>query len=282
MPVVITIHGVETLALWFNKIQPALSGIDGLIHCPHTYGDDRLWRRHRKFRVWRAFFDRTRHQAERDFVRLYEAVVSEYREAPSIIAHSFGTYVVAQAFHKYQLEYDAVVLCGSIVDRDFQWDPSRVRRVRNDISGNDRVVRLFRSQWLCRRIPGTGSSGLDGFRNPPRHVEEWRFPQYAHSDALMTKLHCSKRWVPFILGTEEFMKACQDCFTDPLKLHRFDAAYGSVIHREVELLFRNEPLSVRNAARRYVRRLVIDIGRQGRNHAEPLVRKCAYLVRADL
>src|SRR5260370_35691176 len=39
---------------------------------------------------------------------------------PSVIAHSFGTYVVGNALMKYdELRFDRIVLCGSILPSDF-------------------------------------------------------------------------------------------------------------------------------------------------------------------
>ena len=61
---------------------------------------------------------------------------------PSIIAHSFGTYLVARAMQKYQpVKFDRVIFCGAIVQREYPWnhmfDNGQVRAILNDFGRMD-------------------------------------------------------------------------------------------------------------------------------------------------
>lgn len=286
MEVVITVHGIETLALWNDKIRPVLSGIDDFIHQPHTYGDCRWWQKRGKYRLWRVFFDRTRSAAESDFLRAYDQVIREYGVVPSIIAHSFGTYIVASVLDRHNfVRYDAVVLCGSIVDRDFAWDPTRVRRVLNDVAGKDAIVGLLARACVRRWIPGSGASGREGFRtSPDSHIRNAAFPTYSHSTHFITSRHCRDYWVPFILDTEKFKALCQACHDAPhdAGLHEeFDRLHGPLIHKYVTLFFRDLPPARQRDAARTIRRFVIDRGRHGRDRPHRVVLKYADAVHAE-
>jgi hypothetical protein len=61
---------------------------------------------------------------------------------PRIIAHSFGTYLVARALElNPELKFDRVIFCGSIVRRDYPWSriiaAGQVGRVLNDYGDRD-------------------------------------------------------------------------------------------------------------------------------------------------
>jgi pimeloyl-ACP methyl ester carboxylesterase len=289
MKVVITVHGIETLALWNDEIRPSLSGIEDFIHVPHTYGGGHDWSDRGKFRAWRLLFEFTRNRAVSAFLKRYEATVLEYGVRPSIIAHSFGTYVIAQALEKYPfVNYDAVILCGSIVSPDYLWDPRRVTRVRNEIAPLDRPVGLLAYSGIRRRIPGSGPSGVSGFTQGPGFVRQEEFARYSHSTHFVSRLHCDKYWVPFILNTEAFRDLCEQCCQaddSPIRTgaeREFDREYGPLIGRYVEQFCQSGTATRRLEIAALVRRLVIDRGRRGREAAECLIRRYTAAIAAEI
>jgi hypothetical protein len=118
---------------------------------------------------------------------------------PSIVAHSFGTYILGNALLKYDwLRFDKVVLCGSILPRDFPWAElfrrKQVKAVRNEYGTNDfwtRVVRRF--------VAGSGCSGCFGFRFSHVGFEQEKF-EYDHSE-YFEKGHMEAKWLPFLEAT---------------------------------------------------------------------------------
>jgi serine/threonine-protein kinase len=88
-----------------------------------------------------------------------------------------------------------VLLCGSILPADFPWDVlidrGQVQAVRNEHGARDKWANVAR-----RFVPGTGSSGLDGFTCNHARLEQERF-DYSHSE-YFERGHMESKWVPFI------------------------------------------------------------------------------------
>jgi pimeloyl-ACP methyl ester carboxylesterase len=110
---------------------------------------------------------------------------------PSIIAHSFGTYVVARSLEVYGIQFDRIVFCGSIVRRDYPWskvlDRDLARHVLNDYGRID--VWAWIAEWVAR---DAGQSGLRGFEDHAdgRIIQrEPRVPRPASG-----KLSCQDAW----------------------------------------------------------------------------------------
>ena len=115
---------------------------------------------------------------------------------PSIIAHSFGTYILANALLKYDwLRFDKIVLCGSILPVSFPWgkliDRGQVRAVRNEFGAKDIWSGLVR--WF---VAGTGPSGRVGFDCEHERFEQERF-DFTHSE-YFDKGHMEAKWLPFL------------------------------------------------------------------------------------
>jgi pimeloyl-ACP methyl ester carboxylesterase len=189
-PWVISVHGIRTRGEWQKTLNPALNEAD-LNHVPLDYGFWRAvklvapWLRKRQVEWFRDEYERirTRHQAGR----------------PSVVAHSFGTYIVTKAIELYNLEIDRLILCGSIVRTDYPWrevaDRGLARAVLNDIGRRDLVVTL--APWI---IPDAGPSGNRGFTNPPPAlVQQVVHTDFGHSDVFYARNY-ETRWIPFLRG----------------------------------------------------------------------------------
>jgi pimeloyl-ACP methyl ester carboxylesterase len=118
------------------------------------------------------------------FRERYTASLREYQRTidggqgrrPSIVGHSFGTYIIGYALMKYKdMRFDKIVLCGSILPRSFPWDElierGQVNAVRNDVGLQD-----FWASVCCWVVPGTGSAGSRGFIR-----EHERLVQHRHN-----------------------------------------------------------------------------------------------------
>jgi pimeloyl-ACP methyl ester carboxylesterase len=271
--VVVTVHGVESHGEWQAMVTPAFGGIEGLVHVPHVYGPFGFW----KAGVW-LFRDR---EADR-FYRHISALRQEYPHVrPSVIAHSFGTYIVSQALAKYPaIELDAVVLCGSIVDRNYDWATllrgGRVRKVRNETSGDDTVVRMFTVPMVRMLIPASGPSGIAGFSQASAGLEQQHFENYEHSSSLLSTLHCQTYWFPFLRETQSFRDLCRRCADKhhperDAALEEFSALYDGAIRRAITLAFGEASAPEWLAYHRVIRKWVILEGATGQRNFDELL-----------
>ena len=170
--VVVAVHGIESLGAWQMELAPLISG-QGWIYHPLYFGRVRLiqflLRRERRKRVeW--FRDR------------YNDIRKQYGDIRiSVIAHSYGTYMVTRTLEVYpHIKIDELILCGSIVRRDFDWDQlfrrGQVGRIRNDYGRKDSwagIVNLV--------VPGTGPSERDGFASEHDRLLDEEFEHYGHN-----------------------------------------------------------------------------------------------------
>jgi pimeloyl-ACP methyl ester carboxylesterase len=92
------------------------------------------------------------------------------------VAHSNGTYLVAQALQDYPAaRFKYIVFAGSVVRRNYDWlsliqrnpdapdDKSRVVKVLNYVATRDWVVAVFPKGLQPWRVFNLGSAGHDGF-----------------------------------------------------------------------------------------------------------------------
>ncbi len=105
----------------------------------------------------------------------YVEVCARYPKADiSFVGHSNGTYLLARALADYPAAYfKRVVLAGSVIRRDFDWDkwltresasrPPRVSEVLNYVATRDWVVAIFSKAFQPLDFFDLGSAGHDGF-----------------------------------------------------------------------------------------------------------------------
>jgi hypothetical protein len=120
-------------------------------------------------------------------------------QSPSIVAHSFGCYLVAGLMRKYsQVRFDRIIFCGSIVHPDYPWATlaarGQVKSVLNQYGGEDFWAWVV--QW---GVEDAGPSGYAGFGKPPAMLHQQNHPEFAHSDYFFD-LNYNQSWIPFLLG----------------------------------------------------------------------------------
>jgi hypothetical protein len=120
--------------------------------------------------------------------------------APDVIAHSFGTWLIAYALlADPDLHLGRIILVGSIVPPDFDWasliQAGRVNAVLCHTAGHDIWARL--AAW---GFPRTGPSGAIGF-NDRQAVIHRHDPGFYHGTAF-EKSHLAdvfgRVWAPFL------------------------------------------------------------------------------------
>ncbi len=190
--VVVTLHGIETTGLWQKQVAPLLCHF-GMTPYLLDYG---------KFSKWQLMRDKER-SAKVDWLNneIQDIRKKEGVDRVSVIAHSFGTFLIASALKKYsQVRLDNVIFCGSIVDPAFDWSTVLGRHqlgsLRNEIGGEDFWAGITKYMHLV--IKDAGPSGRRGFEQESlRIVNEVQFRHYRHSDFFQPG-HCEGSWFPFL------------------------------------------------------------------------------------
>lgn len=197
--VVVAVHGIRTHAYWFRRLAELLG--DQKI-CVRFFG-------YGYFSLIGLLLPWSRRTVVDQFCREYDTWINDktlrldrdhLARRPSVIAHSFGTYVVGECMRKYDyVKFDKVLLCGSILSRNFDWPTlfarKQVNLVRNEYSTRDLWTRI-----IGRAVRGTGPSGYSGFITTittARRIEQASFQFYRHSN-YFTKGHMSVHWLPFL------------------------------------------------------------------------------------
>jgi hypothetical protein len=192
--VICPLHGIRTLAVW-QKGLADLAGSRGWV-CRldrWSYGRFSLpafltpWTREAKLNWLRRQYDAEMHDRRLDIER---------GQTPSVVAHSFGTYVLGYTLLRFDfIRFNKVILCGSILPADFPWDRlierGQVQAVRNEYGVRDPWVRRVR----CF-VRGTGPSGASGFTCQHERLEQEEF-EYDHGDYFGLD-HMEDRWLPFL------------------------------------------------------------------------------------
>lgn len=188
---VITLHGIRTFAPWQKDLSDEL-GKAGFNTKSLQYG---------YFSSLKLIWPSRRRKQIEWFREQYTHIINEYPGiTPSIIAHSFGTYMVARALEIFDgIRFDHVILCGSIIPQDFSWqelfDDGQVRRVLNECARKDIVVKA--APFF---IQDAGASGAYGFTlQDDNRLCQRTIRKFGHSDYLYV-LNFKEVWIPFLKG----------------------------------------------------------------------------------
>lgn len=198
-PAVILVHG---LWLWRDPWIKWAAGCAGAIR---VAGGQAVSFGYSRRVAWTAFLRPTGSTAAelvRRFLALYDRVRARHGP-PSVIAHSFGTYLVTRAMSDFEdARLHALILFGSIVSETFDWATVVARgqvtpaRVRNEVGAHASVVRLAAA--LSRFGYPYGESGATGFQldELSRSVNvPYAGPRLA--DSALAR-YCHGAWVPLL------------------------------------------------------------------------------------
>lgn len=191
--IVISLHGIRTRGAWQKELTAAL-GSASFIHEPLDYGH---------FPARHLLSPKRRRKKAEWFRDEYTRICAEHKVSrPDLVAHSMGTHIFATALELFpEIVFNRVILCGSIVRRDYPWtafkSAFRFQRILNDAGSADfwvRVVGFF--------VEDAGASGAKGFVDDAGgSVVERAHPKLRHSDAFY-KLRYRNAWIPFLKGSD--------------------------------------------------------------------------------
>lgn len=130
----------------------------------------------------------------------------QYAGPISVIAHSFGTYIVGRYLKEANditEKFDAVILCGSILNTNYDWpsllDDAVVGRVLNTISAKDEWVRFMPDGGvpLLARDPLFGEAGFNGFSAQHPRFQQIRSSLLTHNNVFKEDVVIGE-WLPFL------------------------------------------------------------------------------------
>jgi pimeloyl-ACP methyl ester carboxylesterase len=130
---------------------------------------------------------------ERIRTQIVQAIQRHRPDCISVIAHSFGTFVVAKIIERDpEIRWNRVIFCGSVLPENFPFHQyeGRFREILNEIGAKDVLPAFAQSvTW------GYGSIGTHGLNNPAVK-NRWHYG-LSHSDFLKPEF-IEKFWVPFL------------------------------------------------------------------------------------
>lgn len=185
----ITVHGIRTHAEWNSEITHIASA-NGWVVAPFNYG----------YVEADVFLnEKKRQEILGNFRKHIEDISSRYQSDISVIAHSFGSYIVAAylwGFDVTPVPIDTLILTGCVLnpDLDFSEVSGSVGRIIHERAPNDKVVN-FAGPAALNKIKLLGNSGAVGFRKPAENLEEMTCDIFHHTNVIQRDV-ISRRWMP--------------------------------------------------------------------------------------
>src|SRR5579872_622464 len=186
--VVILVHGIRDFALWEAVVRGPLEQAHFTV-APTNYGRLNLL----KFLTPFPFFRNSAIREVWDQIRIVRQ--NKPNAKLSIIAHSFGTYVVANLMRQnFDIKFERVIFCGSVVPRKFpfvQIQDRFVQPILNEVGTRDIWPAIAESITI-----GYGSVGTYGFLQPLLVRDRWH--NGADHGFFLNQDFCKKYWIPFL------------------------------------------------------------------------------------
>jgi len=194
-PLAISAHGIRTYGQWQKTFASVVSGSPTKISS-YDFG------RYGLVRFLIPYFNNKKID---EFYEWYSISVRSCPEVdlkrhdgrPSLVAHSFGTWIAGYAMLKYEdIRFDKIILFGSILPRDFDWGTlfarDQVGRVRNECGQKDPWPR-----WAGRLVVRAGTGGSEGFDWYGSAVKNVRCEEFGH-DEFSKEQHMRSYWLDFL------------------------------------------------------------------------------------
>jgi hypothetical protein len=204
--ILVTVHGLLSRAEWNVDIAPIASS-QGWIFAPYIYevNDPRL-----------LFSESKRAKIVDDFREWIYDLQQRYNNNVSIIAHSFGTYIVGSYLMGFDpdecppVTFNSIILTGSILHNDFDWEKFRglsVGSVYNMVAPNDEFVKFMPKSLLKTFIgmsPLFGQAGVKGFTSDSKMLSQSTNTIFSHTNTIKRDI-IETKWMPFLNANKHAM-----------------------------------------------------------------------------
>lgn len=194
---IITVHGIRRQLRWNERLSQLQTIKQNEIRVvPFDYG---------YFNVFKFLWPPARKKIINEFCNFYNNKFKNHRIAPSVIAHSFGTFIVLMAMKRYDsIKFNTIIFCGCVLNskidlREFL-NKKQFIKIINDHGSREWFI------FITRIILGEfgGIAGRVGFKDiPENHLREIinRKNYLGHSDYFLD-VHMEKNWIPEILKSK--------------------------------------------------------------------------------
>src|SRR5688500_7592203 len=184
---VILVHGIRDIARWQNEVGRALE-TEGFIVEHTSYGRLNLL----AFLAPIGYFRKK--AAARVWTDIQHARMLHPEADVSIIAHSFGTFVVTRILkEQFALQLNRLLLCGCVVRYDFPFEQIQNRFIPplvNDVGTADPWPAMAESLTT-----GYGSAGTFGFNRPGVRDRYHNGKNHGH---FLNAEFAKTYWAPFL------------------------------------------------------------------------------------
>jgi WD40 repeat protein/pimeloyl-ACP methyl ester carboxylesterase len=202
---IITVHGIRTFGNWQERLEVLIRGAailhrEELTVFNYKYG---------YFSALALLSSMLRFLTVRRFTRaLLDASAGSW-DRIDIVAHSFGTYIVALALRSlpadHPLRIHTVVFAASVLPARFGWKSlmqARIYRVINECGTKDNVL------WLSQAIPFLGMAGRTGIVGMTSNRLRNRYFAFGHGGYFMSgpdpsDTFMSEHWLSHLLRIED-------------------------------------------------------------------------------
>ncbi|KOP65915.1 hypothetical protein AMS62_12225 [Bacillus sp. FJAT-18019] len=198
--VLVTIHGLNTNSEWNFDLSPIASS-SNWIFAPFYYGNVKLPLLSQKLKA-----DILEYFREWIFM-----IKDKYQCEISIFAHSFGTYIIGAYLAGFNynppVKFDNIVLAGSILSPDYDWntciDRGCVNTVYNIVSPRDPWVPKIEGAKILTKDKLYGQASNLGFTQTNKRLIQESYDIYDHSNMLRLDVFESKV-IPFLNTVKKF------------------------------------------------------------------------------
>lgn len=184
---VILVHGIRDIRRWQSEVRITLEGA-GFIVEPTNYDRMNLIEFLFPVPIFRNI------AIKKVLTQIRKAIELHPMAQVSIIAHSFGTYVVSRILSEaFDLKFHKIIFCGSVVRYDFEFEKLSGRFISpiiNDVGTGDPWPAVAESLTF-----GYGSAGTYGFMVPG--VRD-RFHNGAGHGYFLSATFCKNNWIPVL------------------------------------------------------------------------------------
>lgn len=197
--IIVSIHGLLSQAEWNNEIAPIASAEDW-IFAPYTYKTNK---------PDLLFSANKRSKVVDDFREWIYDLQQRFEGDISIIAHSFGTYIVGAYLEGFDngecppVTFNSIILTGSILNKNFDWEKYRglsVGCVYNTIAPNDEFVKFMPSTDLKKYIGMSnafGQAGIEGFETTSSMLTQMEYNILNHTNSIKRDI-IETKWMPYL------------------------------------------------------------------------------------
>jgi pimeloyl-ACP methyl ester carboxylesterase len=210
---VIPIHGIRSDAEWVARFTLRAS-MSGWAVAPFLYGNQPVT----------VLRDKDKKKALVREFRLWIDEIRKMHDGPiSIVAHSFGTYLVGRYLSEAGdliAHFEGVILAGSILSTEFSWgrhlDNETVRMVLNTRSLEDEWVKYLPDGGVryLAEDPLMGKAAVTGFTKTHPRLLERKSGLLTHANMFEADV-INGLWLPFLEMARRSHSTSWKAFSDP-------------------------------------------------------------------